>query len=275
MKIRNREINIFSMSALDLFASGMGAFILLAVISLPFFGNTSSEIPKTCPVIPAPTECPAVPAPTSCPVCPVIPPEKPGFQKMEKLDIVVVLDISGSMESQIQGLKSEINGIASLLGRLSEQAALRIVVFGDNGFDRPVTDFPLTLVDDISRLEGYLKQIEVDIGMGSGSNTLDGEAVFPGIAEALRTPWRAEATQRVIVLLTDDAPHSGHGQPMLAAVKSFAASNPNYSVTVRYSGTDSYDSTYYQNLAIAGNGKYIAQENGSFTAILLLALLPK
>lgn len=40
MKRRSREINIFSMSALDLFAGAMGAFIILAVISLPYFGNT-------------------------------------------------------------------------------------------------------------------------------------------------------------------------------------------------------------------------------------------
>ncbi len=133
----------------------------------------------------------------------------------------------------------------------------------------------MTLVDEISRLEGYLNQVEVDVGIGSGSNTLDGEAVFPGIAEALRTPWRPEATQRVIVLLTDDAPHAGHGQPMLSAVKSFAAANPKYSVTVRYSGTNTSDGIYYQSLATTGGGNYIAQDNGSFTAILLLALLPK
>ncbi len=39
MRPRSREINIFSMSALDLFASGMGAFILLAVMGLVFFPN--------------------------------------------------------------------------------------------------------------------------------------------------------------------------------------------------------------------------------------------
>ena len=34
MKPRSRELSIFSMSALDLFASGMGAFILLAIMAL-------------------------------------------------------------------------------------------------------------------------------------------------------------------------------------------------------------------------------------------------
>ena len=43
VKLRRREINVFSMSALDLFASGMGAFILLAVMALPFFPNTGDS----------------------------------------------------------------------------------------------------------------------------------------------------------------------------------------------------------------------------------------
>jgi len=37
MKRLNREINIFSMSALDLLASAMGTFILLAVILFPYY----------------------------------------------------------------------------------------------------------------------------------------------------------------------------------------------------------------------------------------------
>lgn len=43
MKLRSKEINVFSMSALDLFASAMGAFMLLAVMALPFFPNTGDS----------------------------------------------------------------------------------------------------------------------------------------------------------------------------------------------------------------------------------------
>ena len=39
MKKRSRELNIFSMSALDLFASALGAFILITMVLLPFFPN--------------------------------------------------------------------------------------------------------------------------------------------------------------------------------------------------------------------------------------------
>ncbi len=37
MKIRSREINVFSMSALDLFASALGAFILITIVLMPYF----------------------------------------------------------------------------------------------------------------------------------------------------------------------------------------------------------------------------------------------
>lgn len=46
MKRKNREINIFSMSALDLFASAMGAFILIAVIALPYYLKTDKILVK-------------------------------------------------------------------------------------------------------------------------------------------------------------------------------------------------------------------------------------
>ena len=39
MKKRSRELSIFNMSALDLFASALGAFILITMVLLPFFPN--------------------------------------------------------------------------------------------------------------------------------------------------------------------------------------------------------------------------------------------
>lgn len=38
---RNREINVFSMSALDLFASGLGAFLILMLILFPYYKKDS------------------------------------------------------------------------------------------------------------------------------------------------------------------------------------------------------------------------------------------
>ena len=43
MKKRSREINVFSISALDLFASALGAFILISLIFMVFFTMTSQD----------------------------------------------------------------------------------------------------------------------------------------------------------------------------------------------------------------------------------------
>ena len=43
MKQRSREINVFSVSALDLFASALGAFILMSLIFMVFFSMTSQD----------------------------------------------------------------------------------------------------------------------------------------------------------------------------------------------------------------------------------------
>lgn len=43
---KNREINIFNMSALDLFASATGAFLVLAVIALPYYLKVDPVIKK-------------------------------------------------------------------------------------------------------------------------------------------------------------------------------------------------------------------------------------
>ena len=51
MKRPNREINIFGMSALDLFASALGAFILISLVLFPYFPNISSAPPEPPPSV--------------------------------------------------------------------------------------------------------------------------------------------------------------------------------------------------------------------------------
>lgn len=43
---KNREINIFSMSALDLFASGLGAFLVLMILMFPYYKKESDTLAK-------------------------------------------------------------------------------------------------------------------------------------------------------------------------------------------------------------------------------------
>ncbi len=44
MKKLSREINIFNVSALDLFAAAMGAFLIIAVILFPYYMKNSGPV---------------------------------------------------------------------------------------------------------------------------------------------------------------------------------------------------------------------------------------
>ena len=43
MKSRNREFNVFGMSALDLFASALGAFIVITILLMPYFLRVNNK----------------------------------------------------------------------------------------------------------------------------------------------------------------------------------------------------------------------------------------
>ena len=43
MRLRSKEISVFNMSALDLFASALGAFILITLVLFPYFPNTGDS----------------------------------------------------------------------------------------------------------------------------------------------------------------------------------------------------------------------------------------
>lgn len=71
MRRKDRELNIFSMSALDLFASAMGAFILVMLVLMPFYLKTT-PVPPEMPQCPTPEpvpECPVCPTPDPIPDC--------------------------------------------------------------------------------------------------------------------------------------------------------------------------------------------------------------
>ena len=95
MKRQNRDLSVFGMSSLDLFASALGAFILISVIIFPYITDASrtsasdasppppqvvaaAPIPEApaCPVCPSLASTVA-PEPLSCPVCPTVPATEP------------------------------------------------------------------------------------------------------------------------------------------------------------------------------------------------------
>ena len=138
MKRKSKEINIFSMSALDLFASALGAFILIAIVLFPYFPNIGSS-PEQVATLHAQlaearqqlqareTEL----AQAQADLQELLESEKALKQSMEELnqqlaeakfphlDLVIALDTTGSMGNPIDGLKQELKEMTQVLAELA------------------------------------------------------------------------------------------------------------------------------------------------------------
>ncbi len=116
------------------------------------------------------------------------------------LDLVFLLDTTGSMTSEIQEAKERVKQIASALRSTRPQETLRlgVVAYRDRG------DAYLTLVQplstDIDEVFGFL----VGLSAGGGGDTP--EDVLAGLHAALALDW-SQGAERQVFLIGDAPPH--------------------------------------------------------------------
>ena len=274
MKRRSREINIFSMSALDLFASALGAFILISIVIFPYFPNTSRN-PVVVVAAPAPD-------PPICPPClpapPAPAPPVPPAAQFPHLDLVVALDVSGSMGDQIAGLKAEVNQLSSVMMGLTPSFGMGLVAFGDRNWDRPITTFPLREMSgstaNQSAFRDFVAELRTNMGEGGGFNNDNPEAFREALTEATDMNWRADAELRIIVLITDNPAYPEETNQAVAEARSFAAGGDSRVSTVfRDTNSDFGSREFLERVANAGGGQFVEDTGGSFTVTLLLSML--
>ena len=280
MKRRNREISIFSMSALDLFASALGAFILIAIVIFPYFPNTARN-PVVVQAAPDPPECPPVlpcPPAVPCPVCPPATPDPPAAS-FPHLDLVIAVDVTGSMGQQIAGLKTEVEQLSRLLIGLTPSLGIGVVAFGDRYYQRPVTAFDLREISGSAgaqaALTNFVDGLSAGMGIGAGRNDDAPEAVLAALREASRMSWRSRAEQRVIVLITDNPAYPEEVDQAVSEAASFAATGDGRvsTVLVNNGRSLSWTASFLDRVASAGRGQLVRDTSGSITVNLLLSLM--
>ena len=119
------------------------------------------------------------------------------------LDVVFVLDTTGSMGGEIREVQERVRQLAVDLARARDGERLRygIVAFRDRG-DAYVT-LPFDLSEDIGAAETFLSSLTAD-GGGDGP-----ESIVAAIAAALwEMSWdRSDGVERQIFLVGDAPPH--------------------------------------------------------------------
>lgn len=293
MKSRSREINIFSMSALDLFASGMGAFILLAVVGLVFFPNRGDSDERIAEVKEALAEArrerdaaarrldAAEQAQREL--------EKRAAESRRQLkeieipdiDVVICLDVTGSMGAQIAGLQQQIVDLANVLDALAPSAGVGVVAFGDRAWRRPLYVQRIVETAQAAALQRFVNTLSPAMGhtQATDPNRDTPEAVALALEEAVRLNWRPVSRRRYIVAVTDNPAYPDRVRAAMQAARSFAAADGQRVSTVRANATapgSDLAGPFLRALAEAGGGEYVdAAGGGSMIASVLMAVLSK
>ena len=276
MKIRSREINVFSMSALDLFASALGAFMFLAIIALPFFPNTGSS----------PEKIAEIKAELDQAKSDLAEEEKQKEQAQKELaeekstakisfpemDLVIALDTTASMDKQVKGIRTEITQLADLIMKLSPDAGMGIIDFKDRCEPRgAVRQQPI-----IKLTSSSLQQLERFANtMVAGSNNCNQdfeEAIDIAMKTALKMAWRPTSKARTIIIISDNSAYQNKTSAVLADARNFHSRSEKFQVSTVFVPTrDAYGRDFLRNLSRRGGGKFV-EGGGSFTATILLAL---
>ena len=226
------------MSALDLFASALGAFILVAVILFPYYKNLSKH-------------------------------------KLPHTDVVIVLDTTGSMTNVTASLKKEIRDFAEITRRLAPSLAVGVVVFNDAAqTPDAAVYFPLREINsDNAAMEELEQRVDfIEAGAADGDNSGIGENLWGGMQLAAGVRWRqlSESHLRVIAVVTDDVPHEGTEGFVFAAARNNACDRclllAIHALTER-NDTDAVRS-FLREMAKAGNGRYYETTSSLMTPIL-------
>jgi hypothetical protein len=138
-----------------------------------------------------------------------------GQLRRKGLDVVLVIDGTGSMDLIIGDVKARMTALVGAIHRLVPIARVGIVVYG--GDNESLQTQPLTLQP--RQLLAFLEGIKA-----SGGGEWE-ENMYGGVKYAVdNMDWKPYA-KKVIVLVGDSPPHSDKFGPLVALIKKFRAEN--------------------------------------------------
>jgi hypothetical protein len=264
------------MSALDLFASAMGAFMFLAIIALPFFPNTGDS-PERVEAVKKQLEEKTAQLETEQQQNENLKKElqqerstaKISFPKM---DIVIALDTTASMDKQVNGIRREIVQLADLLMKLSPDAAMGIIDFKDRCQPGGAINSQNIIKLSTASLNTLQRFANTMSANSDSCNRDNEEAVDQALTSALNMQWRSTSQSKIIILISDNGAYNIKTAQTFSQAETFRAQGEKNQVSTVFVPTENaYGRDYLSKLASAGGGKFVT-EGGSFTATILQAL---
>ncbi|MEL6196666.1 MAG: vWA domain-containing protein [Pseudomonadota bacterium] len=190
---------------------------------------------------------------------------------IERLDLVIVVDTTGSMGAEIQDLQQNLTSITRILNRLSPDLRLGMVAYRDRDSPPLIRSFPLAPITrgNMREMQRFARSLSA---RGGGD---DPEPVDRALDAALDMPWRGDANGRIIVI--GDAPAHGPNQSRsFSAAAGFYGSGPGGQYDRRVSaivtGPSGSARAYFDQLAGAGGGD-VATHRGAMIESVLMSVL--
>lgn len=141
--------------------------------------------------------------------------------KKADIDIVFVVDATGSMGDDIYSVKEDINNITKILQEKANSARMALVTyrhFPDFGSKNYPSRVDLNFSSNPDDLKAALEKIEI-----GGGSWIGDASVYSGVMEALRLDWR-DGVKKITIVLGDGDPIEGPPEKYTwqdVAVKSF------------------------------------------------------
>jgi hypothetical protein len=191
-------------------------------------------------------------------------PAKPAWSR-PLIEVVFVLDTTGSMGPLIEGAKRKIWSIATTLIDCSPDADIRmgLVAYRDIGDDYVTKTFDLTT--DIQGLYADLLQLRAR-GGGDWPESVN-EALYVGVA---KMSWsRGRDSTRIIFLVGDAPPHMGYAQDMKYPDVARLAKARDITINTVQAGGARDTERVWREIAQMGRGEYMAipQDGGKLVVI--------
>ena len=307
MRRPRRDIQIFTLSALDLLAMATGVFVLLLVLLMPYYRKTF-DAGATIQAVRVQTETVTSEfealeragaaarkqaEETLTEVArlngqaealersrPEQPRPKPSATEedervIDALDLIFVIDTTASMRPVIRDLAVSLRGIVRILERLVPSVRIGVVAYKDRDSGlAPVIAFPLTPTDPyFSRIIDFVERLQAAV---ASSRTIE-EDVHLGLEAASQMPFRTKARQTLVVI-GDAAVHDPLRELTLQRVANFVRNRPERTVSSLFTSTPSSQSRgerarpFFKALATAGKGSF-NDHVGSMTESILLSVL--
>jgi len=194
-----------------------------------------------------------------------------GDLAIQRLDLVIVMDTTGSMRDELEDIQESLGSIARILSKLSPDLRMGFVAYKDVDAPPVLRSYPLSAMDggNLNRILGFVRTLDA---RGGGDVP---EAVEKALAAAIAMDWRSDANGRIIVI--GDAPaHPGDQARSYRMAEGFAAgaTDAGYDrrVNAITTGGDAATQGYMNQLAKSGDGDMSGHRGAMIESVLLAVL---